>query len=149
MWLQHDHPCLSRRGSLHIASSGRPAVRAAYGGLSSPCLPRRVVEGTKAPREEEESTGIDSGLKSIKIDSMSGAASSEVTQVAAATSSQDPEVGLAAVAALRGLVEVLEALQVENARAKGWSWQQIAARLGVTKQAVHHKYGGRRFGFRR
>jgi hypothetical protein len=38
-------------------------------------------------------------------------ASSEVTQVAAATSSQDPEVGLAAVAALRGLVEVLEALQ--------------------------------------
>jgi hypothetical protein len=58
------------------------------------------------------------------------------------------EVGLAAVAALRGLVEVLEALQVENARAKGWSWQQIAARLGVTKQAVHHKYAGRRFGFR-
>ena len=44
------------------------------------------------------------------------AASSEVTQVAAATSSQDPEVGLAAVAALRGLVEVLEALQVDNAR---------------------------------
>ena len=39
------------------------------------------------------------------------AASSEVTQVAAATSSQDPEVGLAAAAALRGLVEVLEALR--------------------------------------
>ena len=69
------------------------------------------------------------------------AASSEVTQVAAATSSQDPEVGLAAVAALRGLVEVLEALQVENARAKGWSWQQIATLLGLTKQAVHHKHG--------
>jgi hypothetical protein len=81
---------------------------------------------------------------------MGEATPSEVTQVAAATSSQDPEVGLAAaVAALRGLVEVLEALQVENARAKGWSWQQIAARLGVTKQAVHHKYAGRRFGFRR
>jgi len=77
---------------------------------------------------------------------MSEAASSEVTAVAAATSSQDPEVGLAAVAALRGLVE---ALQVKNARAKGWSWQQIAAKLGVTKQAVHHKYAGRRFGFRR
>jgi ATP-dependent Clp protease ATP-binding subunit ClpA len=60
---------------------------------------------------------------------MGETASNEVTQVAAATSSQDPEVGLAAVAALRGLVEVLEALQVENARAKGWSWQQIAARL--------------------
>ena len=60
-----------------------------------------------------------------------------------------PQVGLAAVAALRGLVEVLEALQVENARAKGWSWQRIAARLGVTKQAVHHKYAGRRFLFGR
>jgi hypothetical protein len=80
---------------------------------------------------------------------MGEAGSSEVTEVAAATGSRDPEVGLAAVAALRGLVEVLEALQVENARAKGWSWQQIAARLGVTKQAVHHKYAGRRFGFRR
>ena len=63
---------------------------------------------------------------------MGKAAPHEVTQVASATGSQDPEVGLAAVAALRGLVEVLEALQVENARAKGWSWQQIAARLGVT-----------------
>jgi ClpA/ClpB-like protein len=57
--------------------------------------------------------------------------------VAAATASQDPEVGLAAVAALRGLVEVVEALQVHNARAKGWSWQRIAAKLGVTKQADH------------
>ena len=65
---------------------------------------------------------------------MSGAASSEVTQVAAATSSQDPEVGLAAVAALRGLVEVLEALQVDNARAQGWPWQDIADALGVTRE---------------
>jgi hypothetical protein len=48
---------------------------------------------------------------------------------------------LRAVSALRGLVEVLEALQVDNARAKGWSWQQIATVLGLTKQAVHHKHG--------
>jgi hypothetical protein len=80
---------------------------------------------------------------------MTEAASNEVTTLAAATGSQDPEVGLAAVAALRGLVEVLETLQVENARANGWSWQQIAARLGVTKQAVHKKYASRRLGFRR
>ena len=63
--------------------------------------------------------------------------------LATATGSRDPEVGLRAVAALRGLVEVLEALQVENARAKGWSWQDIASRLGVTKQAVHQKHGPR------
>jgi hypothetical protein len=74
---------------------------------------------------------------------MNGAASSEVAAVAAATASQDPEVGLRAVAALRGLAEVLEALQVDNARAKGWSWQDIASRLGVSKQAVHQKHGPR------
>jgi hypothetical protein len=61
----------------------------------------------------------------------------------AAANSRDPEVGLRAVAALRGLLEVLEALQVDNARANGWSWQQIASRLGVTKQAVHQKHGPR------
>jgi hypothetical protein len=31
----------------------------------------------------------------------------------------------------------------DNARAKGWSWQDIAGRLGVTKQAVHQKHGPR------
>ena len=67
----------------------------------------------------------------------------QVATLTAATSSRDPEVGLRAVAALRGLLEVLEALQVDNARANGWSWQQIASRLGVTKQAVHQKHGPR------
>jgi hypothetical protein len=61
--------------------------------------------------------------------------------VAAATGSQDPEIGLRAVSALRGLVEVLEVLQVDNARAKGWSWQQIASLLGISKQAVHQRHG--------
>ena len=69
----------------------------------------------------------------------------EVTTLAAATRSQDPAVGLAAVAALRSLVDVLEALQVRNAREQGWTWPAIAERLAVSKQAVHQKYaGGRR-----
>ena len=63
--------------------------------------------------------------------------------LSAASNSSDPEVSLRAVAALRGLLEVLEALQVDNARTQGWSWQQIASRLGVTKQAVHQKHGPR------
>ena len=50
----------------------------------------------------------------------------------------------AAVAALRRLVERLEVLQVDNARALGWSWQEIAAGLGVTKQTVHRKHARRR-----
>lgn len=56
-------------------------------------------------------------------------------------SSPDPDVGLRAVRSLRALAERLEALQVENARALGWSWQEIAERLGVSRQAVHKKYG--------
>jgi len=62
-------------------------------------------------------------------------------QMAEGASSKDPEVGLRAVAALRSLAERLELLQVQNARDLGWSWQDIASRLGVTKQTVHRKYG--------
>jgi len=58
-----------------------------------------------------------------------------------AAASTDPEVGLTAVVALRQLVEVLEELQVDYARQQGWSWRDIAVRLGVTKQAVHYKHG--------
>ena len=67
---------------------------------------------------------------------------SEATKLAGAASSKDPAVGLRAVAALRSLLENLEALQVENARAHGWSWEQIAGALGVSKQAVHKKHAG-------
>jgi ribosome-binding protein aMBF1 (putative translation factor) len=70
---------------------------------------------------------------------------SEATKVASRASSSDPSVGLRAVAALRRLVEQLEALQVENARARGWSWQDIARELDVSKQAVHKKHAGGRF----
>ena len=64
----------------------------------------------------------------------------ELTETA---TSSDPDVGLRAVAALRALTEQLEHLQVQNARAAGWSWQEIAVRLGVTKQTVHRKHGRR------
>jgi DNA-directed RNA polymerase specialized sigma24 family protein len=64
-------------------------------------------------------------------------------ELAEGAASDDPEVGLRAVAALRVLAERLELLQVGKARALGWSWQEIANRLGVTKQTVHRKYGRR------
>jgi DNA-binding NarL/FixJ family response regulator len=65
-------------------------------------------------------------------------------EIAEAATSTDPDVGLRAVAALRILTERLEILQVDNARRLGWSWQDIAARLGVTKQTVHRKHAGRK-----
>jgi 16S rRNA G527 N7-methylase RsmG len=60
----------------------------------------------------------------------------------------DPTVGLRAVAALRKLLDRLEALQVDNARALGGSWQAIADEVHVSKQAVHKKHRERRL-FRR
>jgi hypothetical protein len=70
-------------------------------------------------------------------------AASEGGQMVEAAAGPDPATGLAAVAALRGLVEVLEELQVDNARAEGWSWRDIARVLGVTKQAMHYKHAAR------
>jgi DNA-directed RNA polymerase specialized sigma24 family protein len=66
-----------------------------------------------------------------------------VLEIAEGAASSDPDVGLRAVAALRTLAERLEVLQVQTARELGWSWQDIAERLGVTKQTVHRKYGRR------
>lgn len=63
--------------------------------------------------------------------------------LAATAGSDDPAVGLRAVASLRRLAEQLESLHVDRARNLGWSWSQIAAELGVSKQAVHQKHGGR------
>ena len=65
---------------------------------------------------------------------------SDATAVAEAASSKDPAVGLVAVASLRGLLESLEELQVCNARSLGWSWQQIADVLRISRQAAHKKY---------
>jgi hypothetical protein len=60
--------------------------------------------------------------------------------LAEAASGPDPAAGLRASRALRELADRLEALQVQNARNHGWSWQEIAFFLGISKQAVHKKY---------
>jgi hypothetical protein len=67
-----------------------------------------------------------------------------LSRLSDAVDSTDPAVGLAAVAALRDLVEELEELHVDNARALGWSWQAIAEALGITRQSVHKKHHVRR-----
>ena len=65
---------------------------------------------------------------------------SEATDLAAAASDADPRTGFRAVLALRRLADRLELVQVRNARGQGWSWQEIADALGVTRQAVHKKH---------
>ena len=65
----------------------------------------------------------------------------EAREVVSQTASDDPEVGLRGVASLRALLEAVEELQVRRARELGWSWQQIAAPLGISKQAAHQRFG--------
>lgn len=62
------------------------------------------------------------------------------TALIATATDDDPREGLHAVAALRRLVEQLERAHVARARMSGWSWQEIALALGVSKQAVHRKH---------
>ncbi|MGP3976946.1 hypothetical protein ACTWQF_23615 [Streptomyces sp. 8N114] len=67
----------------------------------------------------------------------------EAVHTAQAALNGDPTVGLRAVAALRRLAERLEVLQVDSARRQGWSWDEIGAALGVSRQAVHKKHAKR------
>lgn len=53
----------------------------------------------------------------------------------------DPLLALRAATALRREIERLEAVQVRRARVAGLAWAQIADAIGVSKQAVHKKYG--------
>jgi hypothetical protein len=72
---------------------------------------------------------------SINLDDMS-----DMNELAVAAGGADVRTGLRAALALRRLAERLEALQVSNARRQGWSWQEIAEALEVSKQAVHQKH---------
>lgn len=80
---------------------------------------------------------------SAYVDTMAGTEADETLHTARAALDRDPAVGLRAVAALRRLTERLEALQVDSARRAGWSWDEIGAALGVSRQAVHKKYAKR------
>ena len=60
--------------------------------------------------------------------------------LASDAASNDPAVGLRAVSAMRRLADRLEGLHVRRARSLGWSWQEIADALGVTRQTVHKKH---------
>lgn len=73
---------------------------------------------------------------------MGGATMSELVMHA---EDEDPLRALAATAQLHKEVGRAEAVAVRRARARGASWAQIAAALGVSRQAVHRKYGGSRF----
>lgn len=67
----------------------------------------------------------------------------QLRALASTTADADALVALTATARMRKETERLEAVLVRRARNNGVTWPEIAAALGVTKQAVHKKHGGR------
>lgn len=68
---------------------------------------------------------------------------SHLTALAHATGGDDPRAALHAAAELVREAERVQSQLVRRARNAGLSWAEIAGALGVSKQAVHRKYGGR------
>ena len=65
----------------------------------------------------------------------------DIVALARATDDEDPRAALAATARLRRAADQMECLTVRRARVSGMSWAEIAVCLGVSKQAVHQRYG--------
>lgn len=55
----------------------------------------------------------------------------------------DLEAAFASVVALRRLADRLELATANVAVQRGWSWTDVAAALGVTRQAAHKKLAHR------
>ncbi len=60
------------------------------------------------------------------------------------TARQDPLDALADLEVLEGFVGDYAQARVDDARAAGASWAQIAKSLGVTRQAAHKRFGGKK-----
>ena len=60
-----------------------------------------------------------------------------------APGTDDPATALAAVIALRRLADRMEREAVDLAIERGWTWQQVAQALGITRQAAHKRHASR------
>lgn len=67
--------------------------------------------------------------------------SSPLRTLAGESDDRDPLRALRAVKELRAEADRREAVLVRQARTAGCGWQMIATALGVSRQAVHKKYG--------
>jgi hypothetical protein len=67
--------------------------------------------------------------------------STTIHTLAASAGSNDPLESLRAIADLRRELDRVEAVAIRRARNAGASWQLVAMCLGVSRQAVHKKYG--------
>jgi hypothetical protein len=81
---------------------------------------------------------LTAGMSSTTVDGMDHVT---IHTLAAGAGSDDPIQALNAIARLRKELDRVEAVAVRRARNANASWQFIALALGVSKQAVHKKYG--------
>lgn len=64
-----------------------------------------------------------------------------ITALAAGAGDDDPIQALRAISKLHRELDRVEAVAVRRARNANASWQLIALALGVSRQAVHKRYG--------
>jgi hypothetical protein len=74
---------------------------------------------------------------------MVDAMSDDIRTAIAAASGGEPLVELRHLRALAADLARAEAEQVRRARAREYSWVAIADAMGISRQAVHKKYGRR------
>ena len=60
-----------------------------------------------------------------------------------------PLLGLKAISGIRDALEALEIIQIESARSKGASWDDIADAMGISRQALQQRLKSRQSGKRR
>lgn len=69
----------------------------------------------------------------------------QITALGGPFDDEDPLQVLRANVELNKEIGRREAVAVRRARMQGLTWSEIAGAMGVSRQAVHRKYGGSRF----